>query len=173
MIQQRWTTEQERQDLHKRSLDNIRKRRMERARALPEEMADLDLDEIPSGSGKEFDCRGEIRRQADVEAIIATMGDAWPKASLDQFPKYLGRRHLREDINEAWRERQALNEVKPDRPWGRRWRKCKAILDKLEAAKLELNDREGSNSKSPPVTHFIREVGLRFRGAAWNQLGSA
>jgi hypothetical protein len=30
-----------------------------------------------------------------------------------------------------------------------------------------------SNSKSPPVTHFIREVGLRFRGAAWNQLGSA
>jgi hypothetical protein len=143
-IEPRWTTEDERQELHRRSLENVRnRRRRERARVLPEEMADLDLDKIPAGAGEKFDCRTEMRRRAHVEEIIAAVHDAWPGVRFDDFSKYLGKRHLREDIDLAWLEYQALETIKPNQPWAARRQKCEAALAALSVVKAKLQDREG------------------------------
>ncbi|MDX8483154.1 hypothetical protein RFN28_32585 [Mesorhizobium sp. VK24D] len=101
-----WTTEKERQDLHERSLENIRKRsRMERVRKLPAELAHLDLDDIPPGVGEKFDCRAEIRRRAQVEEIVAAVAAGIP------VPKWLNRRRLRLKIDEAVRHYRAIAEL--------------------------------------------------------------
>lgn len=139
MVQLCWKTERDRQELHERSLRNIRaQRRMKRARALPEGIAPPeeivpgaveksdsafhvpandeptpevigDGDEIAPVGGQEVDCRSVIRQQADVESIVAAVESAF-------IPRWLNRRRLRLDVERVFRRYVVLEHVGPKQP---------------------------------------------------------
>jgi hypothetical protein len=83
---------------------------------LPKHMADLDLDDTPPAAGEKFDCREQVRRHANVESILAAVRDVWPTRRLDEFPRFLGRRHLREDIDRVVREYNVFRRLGPQQP---------------------------------------------------------
>jgi hypothetical protein len=153
----RWDTEEQRQELHRRSLENIRKRRrMERASVLPPEMAHLDVSDIPPGSGEPFRCRAELRRLAHVEAIIKVF---------DKPPKWVSYRHLREDIDRAV-TRHRVSAVIHERWVAKREELREACRVVSEAARvlsrgslaLPCPEEDGRRGKPFIVTH-LEDVG--------------